>query len=160
MVSGDDLRLAMSKFPTGVTLVTTVAADGSVHAMTANSLTSVSLDPPLVLVCIGHARHTNQIVRRTERYAVNVLNGEQATAAKYYSQDDDDRVGAPPVEFTLNERGVPKADGCICFLDCDVVAAHDHGDHTIFVGRLREADTGEGQPLIFHDRHLRELGSD
>ena len=66
------------------------------------------------------------------------------------------RVGAPPVEFTLNERGMPKADGCICFLDCDVVAAHDHGDHTIFVGRLREADTGEGQPLIFHDRHLRE----
>ena len=71
LVSGEDL--AMRKFTTGVTLLTTLRDDGSVKAMIANSVTSVSLDPPLVLVCVGHGRNTHEYIVSTGRYCVNVL---------------------------------------------------------------------------------------
>ena len=152
MSSGGELRGAMSKFATGVTLITTVTEDGSVHAMTCNSLTSISLEPPLVLVCIGHARHTHGHIQRSGRYAISVLGRDQEDAARYYALDESDRTGDDPVEFVSSQNGSPMVKGCVSFLDCEVVATHEHGDHSIFVGELRGARIGDGEPLIFHER--------
>ena len=98
MVSGKDLRNAMRKFTTGVTLLTTLREDGSVNAMTANSVTSVSLDPPLVLVCVGHCRNTHRHIVSTGRYCINVLADGQASAAEYFAHDEDRGTGPEPVE--------------------------------------------------------------
>ena len=147
----------MRKFTTGVILLTALREDGSVKAMTANSVTSISLDPPLVLVCVGHERNTFQYINGTGRYSINVLANEQASAAKYFANDQEQRTGPDPVEFTLTERGSPRVKGCIAFLDCDVVGAHPHGDHTIFVGEVKDALTGDGEPLVFYEGNFLGL---
>ena len=157
MATGDDLRAAMSSFATGVTLITTLGDGGVVHAMTANSLTSISLDPPLVLVCVAATRHTNGFIQRSGRYTVNVLSRDQVEAARYYAKDDSERTGDPPVKFTFDARGMPVVKNCISYLDCDLVATHEHGDHAIFVGELKETGTAEGEPLIFHQRRYGGL---
>ena len=154
MVSGEDLRTAMRKFTTGVTLLTTVRDDGSLKAMTANSVTSVSLDPPLVLVCVGHGRNTHRHVDSTGRYCVNVLANDQAAAA-YFANDGERRTGPEPVESTMTERGSPMVAGAIAFLDCEVVGSHPYGDHTIFVGEVKDVVVGDGEPLVFFDGRFR-----
>ena len=158
MVSGDELRKVMRRFSTGVTLLTTLREDGSVKAMTANSVTSISLDPPLVLVCVRHDRNTFQYIEGTGRYTINVLGREQASSAKHFANDEEQRGGLDPVEFTLTDSGSPKVEGCIAFLDCDLVGAHPHGDHTIFVGEVKDSSTEAGEPLVFYEG--RFLGLD
>ena len=157
MVGGDELRAAMSKFPTGVTLLTTRTIDGASHAMTANSLTSISVEPPLVLVCVGHSRNTYGYILDSGRYGISVLSREHEEAARYYAVDEQDRVGDPPLELTLSATGLPVAGGSVCFIGCEVVASHEHGDHTIFIGRLIETTLNGGEPLVFHDRRYTGL---
>ena len=151
MVSGIDLRQAMGKFATGVTLVTTLREDGSAKAMTANSVTSLSLDPPLVLVCLSHTCNTFPDVRRSGQYAINILGRAQNEAARFFAKDPEERTGDEPVKYSLNSRGHPMVEGCLAFLDCDVIAVHDHGDHTIFVGEVKETRVKSGEPLVFYE---------
>ena len=160
MVGGDELRAAMSRFPTGVTLLTTRTGDGVSHAMTANSLTSLSAEPPLLLVSVGHSRNTHKYILDTGRYGISVLPREHEAAARYYAVDEQDRAGDAPLEMTLSATGLPVADGCVCFLGCEVVASHEHGDHTIFIGRLVETSLNGGEPLVFHDRGYTPLEDD
>ena len=147
----------MRKFTTGVTLLTTLRDDGSVKAMTANSVTSVSLDPPLVLVCVGHGRNTHEYIVSTGRYCVNVLASDQAAAAAYFANDGEHRTGPDPVEYAMTERGSPKVAGSIALLDCEVVGSHAHGDHTIFVGEVKDAIVEDGEPLVFFDGRFQDL---
>ena len=157
MVSGEDLRTAMRKFTTGVTLLTTLRDDGSVKAMTANSVTSISLDPPIVLVCVGHGRNTHQHIESTGRYGINVLADDQAPAAEYFANEHMRSTGPDPVEYTMTERGSPKVIGSIAFLDCEVVGSHPYGDHTIFVGEVMDAVVEGGEPLVFFDGRFQDL---
>ncbi len=147
----------MRKFTTGVILLTTLREDGSVKAMTANSVTSISLDPPLVLVCVGYGRNTHQYINGTGRYSINVLADDQGAAAKYFANEQEQRTGPDPVAFTMTERGSPKVKGSIAFLDCDVVGAHPHGDHTIFVGEVKDAVAQDGEPLVFFEGRFQAL---
>ena len=148
----------MRKFPTGVTLLTAVKGDGSVGAMTANSVTSITLDPPLVLVCVAHSRNTLKYIRDSGRFAVNVLREGEGHVARYFAVDEEDRVGELPVEYSFNGRGTPRVKTCLSFMDCQVVAAHDHGDHTILVGEVHATQAEEGDPLVFFEG--RYLGVD
>ena len=157
MVGGDKLRAAMSKFPTGVALLTTRTHDGAVHAMTANSLTSISAEPPLVLVSVGRSRNTHKYILDSGRYGISVLSREHEDAARYYAVDEQDRVGGAPLELTLSATGLPVAGGCVCFLGCEVVASHEYGDHTVFIGGLMETSLDGGAPLVFHDRRYTGL---
>ena len=157
MVTGEDLRKAMSKFATGVTLIITLEEDGSVHAMTANAVTSISLDPPLVLVCVGNKRTTYRYIQLRGRYAINVLSRQQEEVASYFAKEEQYRTGDVPVRYVLTQRGTPMVEGCICFLDCEVVGAHDYGDHTIFVGEVKSSQSGAGEPLLFYESRLRGL---
>ena len=157
MVKGTELRTVMSKFPTGVTLLTTRTDGGVIHAMTANSLLSVSLDPPLVLVSIAHSRKTYRYVTSSAKYGINMLSHEQEKAARYYAAEEENRVGESPVEFTLSGDGVPVVGSCISFLGCKVVDSHDYGDHTLFVGEVLETYMDCGEPLVFCDRQFTRV---
>ena len=78
---------------------------------------------------------------------------------KYFSRDEKDRVGEVPVEYSFNSRGSPVVEGCLAFLDCDVVAIHEHGDHTIFVGEVEAVHTEGGHPLLYYRGRYSRLGN-
>ena len=154
IVTGEGMRKAMSKFATGVTLITTMEESGSAHAMTANAVTAISLEPPLVLVCVGTGRNTHRYIQSRGRYGINVLNRNQEEEASYFAKEEQYRIGDVPVRYVVTKRGTPMIEGCICFLDCEVVGAHDYGDHTIFVGEVKCIRAVEGEPLLFYESRM------
>ncbi len=157
MISPESLRQVMANFPTGVAVISSLEQDGSVHGMTANSFTSVSLNPPLILVCIGHQRQTYGNVSRLGRFGINLLSEQQRGIAEYYALDAHERTGDVDVSWHLARGGQPRMQGALAFLDCRVVAQHDHGDHAIFVAEVQETATEAGQPLLFYDRQLLDI---
>ncbi|MFQ5860707.1 MAG: flavin reductase family protein [Dehalococcoidia bacterium] len=157
MVSPDGLRVAMSRLATGVTVISSLDAGDVPHGMTANAFTSVSLAPPLVLVCIGRHRNSHRLVRERGQFGVNILAAEQRGIAEYFARDEQDRTGDVQVPFRQTALGVPAIEGSLAFLACRVVATHDYGDHTIFVGQVEEIRVQEGQPLLFFERGLTGL---
>lgn len=157
VVSAQELRQAMAKFATGVAVVSSVEADGRIHGMTANSLTSVSLEPPLVLVCIARHRNTYRTLRDRGRFGINVLSQRQGAIAEYYARDRKTRAGDVAVSWQLNARGSPMLEGALVFLECQVVARYDHGDHAIFVAGVEKVVTRPGQPLLFYGRGYRGM---
>lgn len=146
-----EYRRAWSRFATGVTVVTTVEPDGKVHGMTANGVASVSLDPPLALVCVGHNRNTHGLIESTGRFGVSVLAASQQSVAEYFMRDPKDRSGNPPVDYTMLAGGWPVVEGALTQLGCRVMAAHPAGDHTIFVAEVAELTTRDGAPLLWFD---------
>lgn len=160
MVSQDDFRQAMSKFATGVTVITTLDPEGSPHAMTANAFTSVCLDPPMLLVCIAHNTITYGYVEQQQRIGVNVLREEQEELGRYFARRPEHREGNPAYSYTMGEHNVPQLDGSMVFFNCDIVGAHVYGDHTIYVGEVKEMSRGhdEATPLMFYDSHWYHPG--
>lgn len=157
MVGADKFRQLWGKFATGVAVVTTIEPEGGVHGMTANGITSVSLEPLLVLVCVGHERQSYGLIKNTGRFAINVLSEEQKEIAEYYARFPDKRVGDVVPSFSFTKQGSAVLDGCLGSVDCRVVAAHEHGDHTIFVGEVEDIRVSEGKPLVFFEGKMGGL---
>jgi flavin reductase (DIM6/NTAB) family NADH-FMN oxidoreductase RutF len=158
-VSVEVFRKALSHFATGVTVITVDHGDGQIHGMTANAFASVSLDPLLVLVCIGRNAHTHGLVHLQKRFGVNVLAEHQEELARYFAQVDQDPATARRlgVKFARTPRGTPMLQSSLAHLDCKLVEAHEAGDHTIFLGAVEQIETGEGDPLLFYRGQYRKL---
>ena len=140
-------RDTVGAFPTGVTVVT-VAGEAGPAGLTTNAFTSLSLDPPLVLVCLDDASRTLPVLRATRRFAVNVLRaGQEDVAAVFASK----RVAADKfAEVThADAHGLPVLDGALAWLACDLVDLLPGGDHTIAIGSVTALEAGEGEPLVF-----------
>ncbi len=153
MVDSLAFRNAMSKFATGVTVITTLDAEGNPHAMTANAFTSVCLEPPTLLVCVAHNTITYGYVEEQQRIGVNVLCEEQEELGRYFARRPEQREGNPQYSYTAGQHNVPALDGSMVFFNCDIVGAHVYGDHTIYVGEVKEMrqDDQEVNPLMFYD---------
>ncbi|MCL4490048.1 MAG: flavin reductase family protein [Chloroflexi bacterium] len=144
-------RHVMRKFATGVTVLT--VRDGEIiHGMTANSFTSVSLSPTLVLVCILNGSTTHDFVSHAGSYAVNILSDTQVALAQRFAK----QVSVPSepfvdISYHSVATGAPIFDECLGYVDCRVVAAYPAGDHTIFVGEVLAAGFGQatGDPLLW-----------
>ena len=135
----------MRKFATGVTVLTVRDGD-RIHGMTANAFASVSLNPTLVLICILKASATHAFVSRAGNFAMNILNAEQETIARRFAKQI--VVSTDPfagIAYHSAATGAPILDDCIAYVDCRVVAAHDAGDHTIFVGEVQDAGYGSAR---------------
>ena len=140
----------MSVFATGVTVITTIDDQDQPHSMTANSFTSVCLDPAVVLVCIDHGTNTYGFMERTGKFGVNILRQEQQELGAYFAKRPEDRQGNVEYSYTQAGDGVPALDNSMVFLGCQVVGSHVYGDHTIFLGRVKEVWQNEsGAPLMF-----------
>ena len=151
LVSRDDFRRAMSKFATGVTVVTTVDDEGEPHSMTANSFTSVCLDPPTVLVCVAHGTNTYGYVEKRGKFGVNVLREDQEELGAYFAKRPADRSGNVSYTYSRSENGTPILDESMVFFDCKVIGSHVYGDHTIYLGEVKEVrQQDEGTPLMFY----------
>lgn len=146
----------MGSFPTGVAVVTSVRGDGEPVGLTANSITSVSLDPLLVLVCVDHASASHDVIVESGVFAVNFLTTEgERTSNLFASGDRADRFES--VEWRAGSTGSPLLEGSLAWLDCTVQQTHVAGDHTIVVGRVEECSRGEGEPLVFHSGKYKRL---
>jgi flavin reductase (DIM6/NTAB) family NADH-FMN oxidoreductase RutF len=161
--SGQEFRQAAGTFATGVTVVTSRDGEHG-YGMTANSFSSVSLDPPLVLVCVIARTEGSAVIERHGNFAVNILAADQEPISRYFASKDRPR-GAEAfrdVSHKLGVTGCPIIDGVAGHLDCTLVASHEAGDHVIFVGEVKALDLApDAQPLIFHGggyRLLRQRG--
>ena len=150
LTSSNDFRTAMSKFATGVTVVTSVDEQGNPHSMTANSFTSVCLDPPTLLVCVAHGTNTYGFVERTGKFGVNILNENQEDIGIYFAKRPEDRTGEIEYEFIMANGNVPFLSGSMVSFSCKVVGSHVYGDHTVYMGEVIEVcQQDEGEPLMF-----------
>lgn len=144
-----DIRKAMAQFATGVTVVTTRAADGSPTGLTVNSFSSVSLDPPLVLWSLARKANSLAAFRSCERYLIHVLGVDQLDLASTFATRGADKFGG--TSWQPNAAGLPLLEGCVAWFECGNRRQYDEGDHVIMVGRVDEFAIPGGAPLIFHD---------
>lgn len=147
------MRELMSRFPTGVAVVTTVDQNGSPQGMTCSSLASVCLSPPILLACLRTGSRTCSAVQQRKNFAVNLLNEDASEVAKLFSSYDPDRFGR--VEWGYSPAGLPwlmrYASGVA---DCMIAKEAEVGDHTVVFGRLQRLRVGDGRPLMYGMRRF------
>jgi flavin reductase (DIM6/NTAB) family NADH-FMN oxidoreductase RutF len=159
LLTPEIFRKVLSQFATGVTVVTAESAPGQVHGMTANSFTSVSLDPPLILVCVDqHARLLSYVMEK-RRFGLSILNESQQELSLYFaraeqSEEENERLG---VRYRWTDGGIPLLAETMARFTCLLSAAHPAGDHTILVGEVESAEMGSGQPLLFYKSQYRRI---
>lgn len=139
-------RRTLGQFATGVTVITLWTPEGELHGMTANAFSSVSLDPPLILVCIDKRNTTHRLIPEVRRFAVNILSEEQTLFSRYFAGE---KELEPPIEIVEGREGAPVLKGVIAWLDCTLWQAYDGGDHTIYVGEVQDLSADGGRPLLF-----------
>jgi flavin reductase (DIM6/NTAB) family NADH-FMN oxidoreductase RutF len=146
-----DFRKACGQFATGVTVVTVRDGEGT-HGMTANSFTSVSLDPPLVLVSVDRARRTHDLLDVGDRFAVSVLADEHRHWSDRYAGRHGEAIQREfgDVPHRLTDDGLPLLEGALASFVCRVVSIHPAGDHSLFVGLVEHLEYAPGKtPLVF-----------
>jgi len=148
VIGADDFRRVLGHFATGVTIVTTCDGDGRPAGLTVSAFCSLSLDPPLVLVCVDHKSQSYPALRDAGRFAVNVLRREQEEASRRFASTRLDKFDGVP--HTLSALGLPLLDDALAHIECATVTQHAEGDHTIFIGRVERALTFTGEPLLYH----------
>lgn len=158
-VTDSNFKDTMSRWTSGVTVVTTTL-DGKWKGTTASSFTSVSSEPPLVLICLGRKLYTREILIKSGIFAVNILSSEQLEIGKLFAgmyPDIEDRF-ADKNCFT-SETGSPIFPNTLAWVDCKVINTHEEGDHTIFIGQILSSGAQDGQSLAYHHRQWGQFKS-
>lgn len=156
-----DFKGAAAMFPSGVAVVT--SGHGSVvHGITVSAFSSLSLDPPQVLVCIARWSKLNQLILSSNAFAVNVLAADQAELSDFFAKPGRDPVTTfteLEVPHSVGASGCPIIDGVAAYFDCCVMMANESGDHSVFFGDVVAAAADEAkEPLLFYQRAYRGIG--
>lgn len=146
-IDSDLFRSVLGRFGSGVSIITTHDTDGRDHGMTVSAFSSLSLDPPLVLVAIGNDATMARVMSRADSFAVNVLGEDQQELSRRFAGKLDDRFAG--VTLTHGLYGDALLDGALGTLECRVVARHPAGDHVIVVGQVEGAAAHDGRPLLY-----------
>lgn len=154
-VTPDEFRAALSRFPSGITVVTSVDATGLAHGITVSSFCSVSLRPPLVLVCIEKTAGSHESVQQTGFFAVNFLAAGQDELSRRFSLPVTDKFDDVAVRTGLG--GAPVLGDALVTLECRLQSVFDGGDHSIFVGLVEEVEIRDGEPLVYFHGNYRDL---
>jgi flavin reductase (DIM6/NTAB) family NADH-FMN oxidoreductase RutF len=155
--SGADFRAAVGTFATGITVITTRGED-HLFGMTANAFSSVSLDPPLILVCVIKGTTGAAAIEGNKVFAVNILGSDQEAISRYFASKDRPRglEAFDEIPHVTAVTGSPIIESAAGFLDCTLYATHDAGDHLIFIGEVRALGFDpEVQPIVFHAGRYR-----
>jgi flavin reductase (DIM6/NTAB) family NADH-FMN oxidoreductase RutF len=152
----DSFHEAISGFPTGVTVVTAIGAEGP-SGMTANAVTSLSLDPPMMIACLDRGSRTLAAVRAAGGFAINVLAAGQEELALRFATKDPEPAKWEGVDWAERD-GAPRIAGALLWLRCELRDLIDGGDHLILTGPVLDLEAGEGEPLIFYRGRYRGLG--
>jgi flavin reductase (DIM6/NTAB) family NADH-FMN oxidoreductase RutF len=153
-----EFRRTLGRFATGVTIVTTL--DGNVdHGMTVNAFASVSLEPPLVLVCCDKKAESYELLKKSRVFAVNILRDDQKQISTNFSRYELKPIRFQNLKIRRVVTGAAIFEGAMAFIDCRVVGVHDAGDHDIFIGQVEKLGYKEGSdPLLFYAGKYRRIG--
>lgn len=143
-----DLRHALGRFPTGVTVITTRAPNGKLEGLTANSFSALSLEPPLILWSLGRKAGSLQSFLDSGHFAINVLGAAQADMSHRFATPRENKFENLAIEAGLG--GSPLLPGVLASFECKTESTIEGGDHLLFVGRVHKIAYGEGEPLIFN----------
>lgn len=147
-------RASLSRFASGVTVLTSRSADGRDLGMTATAFSSLSLDPPMVLVCIDRAASIAPALEGLTHLAVHVLGADQEAISRQFAVKDGDRFAG--LALARGAGNVPLLPGALVRLECRIAERHPGGDHVIVVAEVLAAEVGEGEPLLyFRGRYAR-----
>ena len=159
-IQPNTFKEALSRLASGVTVVTTKHGD-ELHGLTASSFNSVSLEPPLILICVAQHLHSYEMIKQSGIFAVSVLRAEQVEWGKRFAgmiPGIEDRFAG--INYTTAETGCPILPNALSWVDCELYRAHDAGDHTIFVGKVLAGGANDmGEPVLYYHRSWRELAA-
>ena len=158
MISPDEFRHTLSHFASGVTIITVCDGQGRPTGLTASAFTSVSLDPPLILVCVDHKSQSYPALVAGKQFAVNILaHDQEALSRRFATTKIENKFEGVP--FALSALGLPLLENALAHLECATVNVHLEGDHSIFVGRIERAVVKTGHPLVYYrGRYDRLVG--
>ena len=150
MMDGSEFRRVLGHFPSGVTVVATRVGEGRACGLTVNAFCSLSLAPPMVLVCVERESDTHDCILASGCFAVSVLDQERGeTISRRFSTFGlEDKFEG--LAFREESTGAPVLDAALAWVDCRLHASHPGGDHTIFVGEVEAGGTGAGTPLVYY----------
>ena len=154
-VTSDEFRRACGRFATGVSIATALDDRGVPHGLTVSSFTSVSLDPPLILICLGHAVTVIDIFRAARYFGISILREDQREFSERFARKGCDRFDG--VDWVRGDTGVPLIPGVLAAIECEVHQRFTAGDHDIFVGEMVRATVEEGSPLVHFASRYRKL---
>jgi flavin reductase len=151
-----DFRSAMRRFPTGVTVVTTIVGDAP-KGFTANAFSSVSADPPMVLICVNRQARSHPLISRAGHFCVNLLRLDQQAIAQTFSSHEpvDPFAG---ITYTTAKTGSPVLEDALAYIDCELAEEHSAGTHTIFIGMVLACGIRDGAPLGYFNAAYRDFG--
>jgi flavin reductase ActVB len=155
MINKDEFRAALGRFASGVTVVTTKDAAGKLHGITVSAFCSVSLAPPLILICIDKQTGSHHAFEQNEFFTVNILREDQQHYSDQFASHLPDKFDG--IEFYENDNGIPVLKAALANLECRRVNAHDNGDHTIFIGAIEKTIITDGKPLVYFHGNYRKL---
>ena len=147
MIDPDTFRSVLGRFASGITVVTTLGPDGADIGMTVSAFCSLSLDPPLVLICIDRQASAFAALEAAEHFAINILSSDQEAISRRFASDDDRFSG---LGYRRGVTGAALLDDALAYLECRHHARHDGGDHVIFVGEVEAASAQRGHPLLYY----------
>jgi flavin reductase (DIM6/NTAB) family NADH-FMN oxidoreductase RutF len=147
-IDAAQFRQLLGRFATGVTIITVTAPDGRLLGMTANSLSSVSLYPPLVSVCVDREAEMHSAILAVDQFVVNVLSSSQETLARRFADKHEDRFEG--IGYHISPEGLILLGGALAHLECRRQADYPGGDHTIVLGRVIGGSTSKGRPLLYY----------
>lgn len=147
-------RELLGRFATGVTVITTLDSTGKPAGMTASALSAVSLEPPLLLVCVNRSAEFCTVLQRSARFAVNVLASDQEHLSRRFAAEGIDRFAG--VSYETRSAGLPLLSGVVAHIWCEVKGSQDAGDHVVFFGRVVGGQVYDREPLVhFRGRYWR-----
>ncbi len=152
----EEFRRACARYATGIAIATVQGPDGTPQGLTVNSFTSVSLEPPLVLVCIAKTATAYSAFQVAKGFAVNILREEQIDLSQHFALSKPERFDG--LAWREGLHGAPILDGVLSVLECAMHASFEAGDHTVFIGLVEHAESHEGSPLLYFASAYRKLG--
>ncbi|MEM6959913.1 MAG: flavin reductase family protein [Myxococcota bacterium] len=148
-VNAAEFKSALRAWASGVTILT-ARAEGRIHGMTVSAFSSVSVEPPLVLVCANRSSTTHELIQAGQVFGVNVLRADQSELSTRFSTvEGAERFAGVP--HRSGARGVPLLDGALVQFECEVRSEHHEGTHTVYIGEVTRAHVFEGEPLLYFD---------
>jgi len=154
-VSSDEFRNALSRFASGVTVVTTKDKQGNFFGITVSAFCSVSLNPPLVLICIDKKTGSHSAFSEAGAFVVNFLREDQQEISQHFASASPDKFAG--INYRLGKYGLPILSHALAVLECRLLYSYEGGDHTIFVGEVESTKVSEGNPLIYFQGKYRQI---
>jgi flavin reductase (DIM6/NTAB) family NADH-FMN oxidoreductase RutF len=148
MIDSETFRSVLGRFASGVTIVTARDDAGEDHGMTVSAFCSLSLQPPLVLLCVDHEASMHGLLLRHPRFGISILSSSQEAYSRRFAADESVRFDG--IAYVRGDSGVVLLEEALAHLECAVREHHDAGDHTLFIAEVERAEARQGRPLLYY----------